>query len=305
MVPWGRVKRHTNTKSPFTNNDEPTPRVAPSDAEAEAEKSQLRRDAALGAGTPGYLTKQQQHAPPASPENFGGTRWSSSSSGGGSGSSSSSRPVRPEQIADGPDISDEKPAAGESSDGKASPKVSGRRDRPESPYRELGDAPPKPSEHEQGLWVGFLNMFRFEKRRASITGTPSPLLGGPALGESHDLPNPNLALNIPGSAAEESILSGRTIEEGRRGSRKHSVLSPRGTAAVNVASGETADEERMRTFLKVCSCRPSAHHATRHALALIAHAWPLSAHAARVEGRVRLRRQHSSLCVALHNDSAC
>ena len=205
MVPWGRAKRHTNTKSPFTNNDEPTPRVAPSDAEAEAEKSQLRRDAALGAGTPGYLTKQQQHAPPASPENFGGTRWSSSSSGGGSGSSSSSRPVRPEQIADGPDISDEKPAAGESSDGKASPKVSGRRDRPKSPYRELGDAPPKPSEHEQGLWVGFLNMFRFEKRRASILLSP-PLS---YMRDAHGVLNASLCRMLT------SIISGcRAVEGG-------------------------------------------------------------------------------------------
>jgi len=54
----GGSERATNgarlSASPFHNNDDPTPRYAPS---SEEEERRLRAEAAAGAGTPGYLTK--------------------------------------------------------------------------------------------------------------------------------------------------------------------------------------------------------------------------------------------------------
>ena len=146
----------------------------------------------------------------------------------------------------------------------------------------------KPSDHENGnLWQGFLNIFRSERSRKSsmsifnremkdgtVIGAPSSSSSGAGggsssssnnttnLGEAHQLPNPELALRIPAdgsaaSSAEEAdgakVLSARTKEEGRKGSRKHSVLSPRGTQP---AAAE-ADEERMRAYLSLESANES------------------------------------------------
>jgi hypothetical protein len=277
MVPWvrlthsGKNARHTHGygKSPFHNNDDPTPRHVPS-IEAEAERASLRREAEMGAGTPGYLTKQQQHGPtsPETRNTWAGPEITTTTSGAARqlpADEALHAEVRRAELGAAPAMPESSAGTkssgrGDSSDGKASPKHSGRKERPESPHArsdEAGDgAGLKPSEHEQGIWQGFLNIFRTEKKRSSITGVPSQLLDGPTLGEPHELPNPDLSL--PLAATEDSLLSNRTQEEGRRGSRKHSVLSPRGAPSARDGSAETADEERMRAYLQISTTTRAA-----------------------------------------------
>ena len=60
MVGWAaRMASSAKSRShgKLHNNDEPTPRIAPDN---EMERRSLREEAARGAGTPGYLTKQPQ-----------------------------------------------------------------------------------------------------------------------------------------------------------------------------------------------------------------------------------------------------
>ena len=59
MASASKSRRHGAAKSPFENRDEPTPRVVPPDAD-DASRQSLREEAARGAGTPGYMTKQPQ-----------------------------------------------------------------------------------------------------------------------------------------------------------------------------------------------------------------------------------------------------
>ena len=65
-----------------------------------------------------------------------------------------------------------------SSDGKPSPKSnSGRKEKGDGCVGPDGEQVlGKPSDHDQGVWAGFMNIFRSEKRRATLTGQPSALL---------------------------------------------------------------------------------------------------------------------------------
>ena len=219
----------------------------------------------MGAGTPGFHTKQQQNVPPSplpagaspKPDGDGGKSSAScscgsSSSGGGSSSNSSSptggsgkpgspakRPASPDAGGGSSSIDGEGAEHSGSFSGGASPDGSG--------------GMMKPSEHEQGIWNGLLSIFRFEKKRQSITGLPSNLLGDLeararpgetlALGVPHDLPRPNspaaLHLEIPAADASSSLLKPNVLGSGRRGSRSIPGISPRGSTP---DGAETAEE---------------------------------------------------------------
>ena len=245
MKAWKRTKR-LNSLVPFSLNDEPTARHPPTEAEAEAERASLRRDAALGAGTPGYLTKQEQLRPTCT-ENCLST---------GSSSSSSDKAALQGSRVSGEEAGASEPRRTELGgihNHSYGINASGYGDERSSPKHTdssqselLGEALTKPSDHEQGLWVGFLSIFRFEKKRASITGgAASALLNGPVLGESRDLPNHDLLFTITGPS-DETILSSH-IADGRRGSRKQQVLLPPGPANIN----ETASHVHVHAHAHV------------------------------------------------------
>lgn len=260
-------------ESPFSNNDDPTPRHAPTRLEAENERISLQEEAALGAGLPGYHTKQQQ-TPPQRTESGSSSPFSPAMDAGGSAS-------------DGGDEGDADPpwvgASHEDSQGNSADHDGGggRKQSFNRSFNRVARASKEGEDgggdNEQGVWNGLLSMFRFDPKRkqseanlslhgrTSFVGAPSagPASGGPALPDPHDLPNPGISLAVPHVREEESdsfLLSDRTRDEGRRGARKSSVLSPRGTPPTTAASGETADEERMRSYLQV---RPADHTCMR------------------------------------------
>ena len=260
-------KQHRHTKSPFTNNDEPTPRIAPSDDDGRESRMSLREEAARGAGTPGYLVKQPQDRVSSALDPHHIDRLDSGSTSASASSSSHSPGAGKGVLADEATASNS-PLRGELEEAPKPADASAEGQRPDSPsqrppsptsgrsqHSALGSPPPKPSEHEQGVWQGFLNIFRFEKKRASITGLPSEALGigGPSLGEAHALPGPHdvdLSINIPGTD-QDSLLKNKLLTEGKRSSRSNSILSPRGTLPTTAGGVETADEERMRTYLNL------------------------------------------------------
>ena len=91
-------------------------------------------------------------------------------------------------------------------------------------------------------------LFRFEKKqRQALAGSTGGGAGGGGLdlGEARTLP-PSLDLSA-GSGESDSLLKGKVLTEGRRSSRSHSVLSPRGSAR-GERTNETEDEERMRSW---------------------------------------------------------
>lgn len=263
----GGAERTTNgarlSASPFHNNDDPTPRHAPS---SEEEERRLRAEAAAGAGTPGYLTKQQQHVPssPTTSDDRPGSPLTPAATEGGAGRPSKKtsphsdgRPISPDPTrlaaTGGADSAD----AGEcSTEGASSSSIP-------SPSADGPGGMPKPSDHQDGIWKGFLSIFSFEKKRASMghlaDGTYADYdeddedggssLALPPLGPGHDLPRPAaLHLDIPSD--QDSLLKKSVLEQGRRDSRSVSVLSPRGTAPV-AGGTETAEEQRMRAFVQV------------------------------------------------------
>jgi protein phosphatase len=186
-------------KSPFYNDDDPTPRRSPDD-----EMAKLRAAAAAGAGTPGFLTKQQQQQPPTETpsESESVTEASAVSaatavaacSGGGSSSSSSSSSS---STADG-----KRPAGVARSPGGASCDVHTGAvysdasaycsDSPSSSTDEMAlGSLPRPSDHDKGIFQGFLSIFQFERHREKVSGKPSELLRRLSdLGPAQDLPRP-------------------------------------------------------------------------------------------------------------------
>lgn len=181
--------------SPFTNNDDPTPRVGPS----EAEINQLQAEAAMGAGTPGFIKQQQQMVPDEQPTSPRGAEATGASAGCGSRSSTTESLAGQQLPADAAAhvelsradtdaydfvvASQKSSGRGEgSSDGKPSPKHSGRKESvkgaaavgPASPTGQggLGGLPGSSGgDAQDGLWGGFLNLFRTQ-RRLSLGGTP-------------------------------------------------------------------------------------------------------------------------------------
>ena len=136
------------------------------------------------------------------------------------------------------------------------------------------DIPSKPSEHEQGLWVGFLNIFRYEKKRTSVTGVPPSVMPeGPSLGESHDLPDHDLTRKTPGTEGQSCIAK----EGGSRASRKVSALASKEIAAapptvgtairvgagvaaragVGAGAGEVTEDHSMQICMQVRVVAPS------------------------------------------------
>ena len=223
----GSWRRKRNSVSSYSNNDQPTPRQPPTVAEAEAERASLRRDAALGAGTPGYLTKQQQFGPTRPAESHVNCTCEVASSAGtatslgmhASASSSSKVTLSDSETSSahgrieshGPECHTASEAIGR---GEVDARLSRHPGRKEK--SELS------SDHEQGVWMGFLNMFRSSPDRKRIAN-PGMQPGGPEsthLGASHDLPNPNVSLEITCSAGNIA-----TPTDGRRSSLQNSASS--------------------------------------------------------------------------------
>lgn len=182
------------------NNDEPTPRFAPDNDD---ERRSLREEAARGAGTPGYLTKQPQGRTVTGDQRHHSSdrldSGSTSKSAGGSSSSSSagpSSPASPERTGGGgrqmpaDEAADSfSPSRGELDEASKPADISDNGQQPTSPGgRPLSPhsgrsspgrhSPSKPSDHEQGIWQGILNIFRSEKKKSATTGVPSELFGG-------------------------------------------------------------------------------------------------------------------------------